>query len=136
FRRRSPLVAVDSDTEHEDFNGDLHRDMGSNVQQIEGVTPSRNHETEGAGSESVILTSISLSGVDARCVSLVSPQSYESGRYQQLCSTLPREEGSGKGMVVAVTSPSAGDGKTLTSINLAGACAHEFGARVLLVDAD
>src|SRR5439155_186585 len=38
--------------------------------------------------------------------------------------------------VIAVTSPSAGDGKTVTSINLAGVLARGSNARVLLVDAD
>jgi capsular exopolysaccharide synthesis family protein len=38
--------------------------------------------------------------------------------------------------VVAVTSPRAGDGKTMTTINLAGALAQAPDARVLIVDAD
>jgi Mrp family chromosome partitioning ATPase len=39
--------------------------------------------------------------------------------------------------VIAVTSPAAGEGKTLTAINLAGALARGTdGARVLLIDAD
>ena len=37
---------------------------------------------------------------------------------------------------VAVTSPAAGDGKTTTAINLAGALAHRREGRVLLVDVD
>jgi protein-tyrosine kinase len=38
--------------------------------------------------------------------------------------------------VLMITSPTAGDGKTTTSINLAGALAHSSEARVLLVCAD
>src|SRR6185295_16605531 len=38
--------------------------------------------------------------------------------------------------VIAVTSPGASDGKTLTSINLAGALARGASARVLLIDGD
>jgi capsular exopolysaccharide synthesis family protein len=38
--------------------------------------------------------------------------------------------------VIAVTSPAAGEGKTVTSINLAGALAREAQGRVLLIDAD
>src|SRR5207244_1330008 len=38
--------------------------------------------------------------------------------------------------LVADTSPSAGDGKTLTSINLAGVLSRGSDARVLLIDAD
>jgi capsular exopolysaccharide synthesis family protein len=83
-----------------------------------------------------------LAQVDARCVSLFERDSYASGRYQQLRSMLPHpdiarpETANGKGMVVAVTSPSAGDGKTLTSINLAGACARNPDYQVLIVDVD
>lgn len=77
-----------------------------------------------------------LRDIDSRCVSLLAPDSYESGRYQQLRATLEPEEMTGKGVVVAVTSPSAGDGKTLTAINLAGACAQNPDFRVLIVDVD
>ncbi|HEX5314976.1 MAG TPA: CpsD/CapB family tyrosine-protein kinase [Gammaproteobacteria bacterium] len=73
---------------------------------------------------------------DLRCVSLVAPESYESGRYQQLRSTIERKEPDGRAVVLAVTSPSAGDGKTLTAINLAGAFAHNSQFRVLIVDVD
>ena len=38
--------------------------------------------------------------------------------------------------VLAITSPAAGEGKTLTAINLAGALARESESRVLLIDAD
>jgi capsular exopolysaccharide synthesis family protein len=38
--------------------------------------------------------------------------------------------------VVAVTSPTVGDGKTTTAVNLAGVLAHRHEARVLLIDAD
>ncbi len=38
--------------------------------------------------------------------------------------------------VLAVTSPTPGDGKTITTLNLAGALAQAAGARVLLIDAD
>jgi tyrosine-protein kinase Etk/Wzc len=38
--------------------------------------------------------------------------------------------------VIAVTSPTPSDGKTLTAVNLAGCLAEAAGARVLLVDAD
>jgi capsular exopolysaccharide synthesis family protein len=38
--------------------------------------------------------------------------------------------------VVVVSSPAAGDGKTTTAINLAGALAQDPGARVLLIDGD
>ena len=77
-----------------------------------------------------------LAAVDAHCVSLKSPESYEAGHYLRLRSTLERLRGTEGGLVVAVTSPAAGDGKSLTSVNLAGALARMRGARVLLADVD
>lgn len=38
--------------------------------------------------------------------------------------------------VIAISSPTAGDGKTVTAINIAGSFALKAGARVLIVDAD
>lgn len=77
-----------------------------------------------------------LSRLDPRCVSLLKPNSYESGRYLQLRSTLEQEQPNGRGVVVAVTSPAEGEGKTLTSINLAGAFAQNPDFRVLVIDVD
>lgn len=73
---------------------------------------------------------------DPRCVSLARPASYENGRYLELRSSLEQKRPAGKGLVVAVTSPAAGDGKSLTSSNLAGAFAQNPSLRVLLIDAD
>lgn len=73
--------------------------------------------------------------IDPLCVSITSPRSYESGRYQQLRATLERGKPGLRG-VVAVTSPAAGDGKTLTAINLAGAFAQNSDSKILLVDVD
>lgn len=77
-----------------------------------------------------------LSRLDPRCVSLLAPNSYESGRYLQLRSTLEQEQPNGRGVVVAITSPAEGEGKTLTAINLAGAFAQNPDLRVLLIDVD
>jgi capsular exopolysaccharide synthesis family protein len=43
---------------------------------------------------------------------------------------------SGKPQIIAVTSAGSGDGKTVTSINIAGAMSLKAGAQVLLIDAD
>lgn len=71
-----------------------------------------------------------------RLVSLLQPNSPHSQRYQRLrlaVENLPRNNG---GVVVAITSPGIGDGKTITAINLAGALAQNPARRVLLMDLD
>ena len=75
-------------------------------------------------------------GIDPHLVSLVRPASVEAEQYRVL-RHLVEETRAGKACVlVAVSSPGAGDGKTMTSINLAGALAQDPSARVLVVDAD
>jgi capsular exopolysaccharide synthesis family protein len=74
--------------------------------------------------------------MDARLVSLTAPHSFPAEQYQGLRIKLEYLRRASDMRVFAVTSPGAGDGKTLTSINLAGALARESDARVLLVDAD
>ena len=67
-----------------------------------------------------------------RLVSFLSPSSFEAEQYRGLRHIV---EESGR-HVVAVTSPTPGDGKTTTAINLAGALAQASETRVLLVEAD
>jgi capsular exopolysaccharide synthesis family protein len=72
--------------------------------------------------------------LDSRLVSLTAPASFAAEQYQGLRLTLERL---GRGaQVIAVTSPAAGDGKTVTAINLAGTLARGAEGRVLLIDAD
>ena len=69
-------------------------------------------------------------------VSLLSPDSFEADQYRTLRHSvewLRKESGL---QVLAVTSAGPGDGKTTTTLNLAGALAQGPGARVLVVDAD
>src|SRR6187200_544431 len=73
---------------------------------------------------------------DDRLVSLVSPATIEAEQYRTLGMMLEQRRHSGLLQVVAVSSPTMGDGKTVTSINLAGALSQSPQARVLLVDAD
>jgi protein-tyrosine kinase len=74
--------------------------------------------------------------LNPRLVSLTAPASFAAEQYQGLRLTLERL-GQGRGaQVIAVTSPAAGDGKTVTSINLAGTLARGSEGRVLLIDAD
>lgn len=74
--------------------------------------------------------------IDGHCVSFTAPDSYEAGQYLRLRYAVEANRPAGRGMVVGVCSPAAGDGKSLTAMNLAGALAQRKGSRVLLVDAD
>jgi len=75
--------------------------------------------------------------LDSHLVTLTSPGSFAAEQYQGLRLTLERLRRGRTLQVIAVTSPAAGEGKTLTAINLAGALARgSDDARVLLIDAD
>jgi capsular exopolysaccharide synthesis family protein len=69
-------------------------------------------------------------------VSLVAHGTFASDQYESLRHFVKWTSESRGHKVFAVSSAAPGDGKTLTSINLAGALAHGPGTRVLLVDAD
>jgi len=74
--------------------------------------------------------------LDSRLVSFTSPGSFAAEQYQGLRLTIERLTKAHGAQVIAVTSPAAGEGKTLTAANLAGALARESDGRVLLIDAD
>jgi len=77
-----------------------------------------------------------VGGLDEHLVSLVSPATFPAEQYRALrhsVEEMRRERGL---QVIAVTSPTPGDGKTTTAINLAGALAQAPDLRVLLVEAD
>src|SRR2546430_11022738 len=75
--------------------------------------------------------------LDPHLVSLTSPGSFAAEQYQGLRLTIERLRRGRTLQVIAVTSPAAGEGKTLTAINLAGALAPGAEqARVPLIDAD
>lgn len=69
-------------------------------------------------------------------VSLRAPHSAEAEQYRALRESIERRRRESGLRVVAITSAGPGEGKTVTSLNLAGALAQSAGARVLLVDAD
>ena len=74
--------------------------------------------------------------LDTHLVSLTAPSSFAAEQYQGLRLTVERLARSRDLKVIAISSPAAGDGKTVTAINLAGALARGGDERVLLIDAD
>jgi capsular exopolysaccharide synthesis family protein len=74
--------------------------------------------------------------LDSHLVSLTAPSSFAAEQYQGLRLTIERMGRSRDVKVIGITSPASGDGKTVTSINLAGALARGADERVLLIDAD
>ena len=79
---------------------------------------------------------VSSGEVDEHLVSLITPDAFEADQYRVLRHAVEqRRRGAGLS-IVAVSSAGAGDGKTTTAINLAGALAQDRAARVLLVDCD
>lgn len=73
---------------------------------------------------------------DEALVSLHSPGTFAADQYEALRHLVEREAETSGLRVIALTSATPGDGKTLTSINLAAALARGAGLRVLLVDGD
>jgi capsular exopolysaccharide synthesis family protein len=74
--------------------------------------------------------------VAEQLVSFLAPGSPAADRYRGLRYSLESLRSESGLPVIAVTSPDAGDGKTVTVLNLAGAFAQAPDARVLVVDAD
>jgi polysaccharide biosynthesis transport protein len=79
---------------------------------------------------------MSANRIDARLVTLTAPDTFAAERYQGLRLKIEQFKQKSGVQVIAVTSPGAGDGKTMTSINLAGVLARDSNLRVLLIDAD
>lgn len=69
-------------------------------------------------------------------VSFVAPASLEADQYRTLRHSVERLRRDSGFQVFAITSAGAGDGKTVTTLNLAGSLAQSPETRVLLVDGD
>ena len=69
-------------------------------------------------------------------VSLLAPNSYAADQYRTLRHSIERLRREDGFRVLAMTSATPNDGKTVTTLNLAGALAQGPDARVLVVDAD
>ncbi|PYO57553.1 MAG: hypothetical protein DMD83_08645, partial [Candidatus Rokuibacteriota bacterium] len=74
--------------------------------------------------------------IDEHLVSLLNPTSPDAEQYRALRHAVEQLHRSAGLTALAVSSPTVGDGKTTTAINLAGALAQDPEARILLVDAD
>ena len=77
-----------------------------------------------------------MANLDRHLVTLTAPASFAAEQYQGLRLTIERLSRARDVKVIAVTSPAAGDGKSVTSANLAGALARGTDDKVLLIDAD
>ena len=75
-------------------------------------------------------------GIDEHLVSLLQPSSFAAEQYRALRHTVEQLHRVSGHSIFAVGSPSAGEGKTTTALNLAGALAQSPEARVLLVEGD
>ena len=74
--------------------------------------------------------------VENHLVSLVSPSGLEAEQYRALRHVVEQRHKNQDLSVIAISSPGVGDGKTTTSINLAGALAQGAENSVLLIEAD
>ena len=74
--------------------------------------------------------------VEEHLVSLLAPTSFGAEQYRRLRHRVEEMHRSTNLTVLGISSPEAGDGKTITTINLAGALAQSPEARILIVDAD
>jgi capsular exopolysaccharide synthesis family protein len=74
--------------------------------------------------------------ISEKLVSLVAPDSCAADQYRALRHTVERLRREDGFLVLGVTSPCPGDGKSITALNLAGALAQSPDARVLVIDAD
>jgi capsular exopolysaccharide synthesis family protein len=74
--------------------------------------------------------------INRHLVSVTAPSSMEAEQYQTLRLKLERFQRERDLKVVAITSPGAQEGKSVTAINLAASLARGTGTRVLLLEAD
>jgi protein-tyrosine kinase len=69
-------------------------------------------------------------------VAAVEPFSAAAEQYRSLRTRIAQLDAESPRHILAVTSPTRGDGKTITVLNLALSMAQEFDRRTLLIDAD
>lgn len=74
--------------------------------------------------------------LDPQLIAALAPRAAAAERYRLLRTQIKRAENGRNVRAIVVTSPSRGDGKSLTAANLSLTMAQEFHQRVLLLDAD
>lgn len=74
--------------------------------------------------------------LDPVLVAALDPMAPAAEQYRTLRSRIAQAENGQAIRVIQLTSPSNGDGKTITAVNLALTMAQEFQRRVLAIDAD
>jgi capsular exopolysaccharide synthesis family protein len=82
------------------------------------------------------LREVSPAAFDPLLVAALAPHSLAAEQYRTLRTRLVTLEQGRARRVLLVTSPTKGDGKSITASNLALTMAQEFGRNVVLVDAD
>jgi capsular exopolysaccharide synthesis family protein len=87
----------------------------------------------GAAADGIESYSVRLS---SRLVAGLAPKSHAAEQYRQLRTRLAHAEGASSLRTVLVTSPLKGEGKSITSANLALTMAQELQRRVVIVEAD
>ena len=108
-------------------------DRPMRVEDVRATATSRGAKAEPTPTEE---TAPVVEGIQEHLVSLLRPSSFEAAQYRSLSHGLERLREAGSAKRVAITSPSGGDGKTVTAINLAAALAQGARNRVLLLEAD
>jgi protein-tyrosine kinase len=78
----------------------------------------------------------SVDSIDPHLVTLCTPTAFETEPYRLMGYMMEQIRHNRGPSIVAISSPTPGDGKTMTAINLAGVLSQTPETRVLLVDAD
>jgi protein-tyrosine kinase len=78
----------------------------------------------------------SRKSVDRRVISLADPTSFEAEQYRRVRHQIEELHAKTGVRTIAMTSAVAGDGKTLTSVNLSVTLSRGPGSKVLLIDMD
>lgn len=112
----------------------MTRAEGRVVAQLDG--PAESSHRLAVASPYPMIRSVERLEVAEQLVSLLAPNSFAADQYRTLRHNVEGLRAASGLHVLAVTSPGPGDGKTITTLNLAGALAQNFDARVLVVDAD
>ena len=91
------------------------------------------HSTAAAAGDTIASYTVRLSSL---LVAGLAPKSHAAEQYRQLRTRLAHAEGASNLRTVLVTSPQKGEGKSVTSANLALTMAQELQRRVVIVEAD